>query len=202
MKKIVLICMLLSVLSILGCGQKQKDSASEANHDESTAMSHEYPSQCVPPWEVAMPVSKDGVYGKGQADSEKRLAQNRDLADRRAREAIGIKIESKTPDIIATFIQRNSSGSSAGSTNFAIELSHAVLRQPLQGSYVAERYMCPDGTVYSLAFFPFVNFSEEITTVGMEEAKKNTKNKKFYDVFASKRNIKSLERLLKREFVE
>lgn len=202
MKKIVLILILVSVLGAFACGQKQKDSASEGNHDESTAMPHEYPSQCVPPWELAMPVSKDGIYGKGQADSEKGLAQNRDLADRRARDSIGAKLENKTPDILATFIQRNSSGSTTGLSDFVIELSCNTLMQPLKGSYVAERYMCPDGTVYSLAFFPFANFSEEIAHSGMKEAKISTKNKKFYDVFTSKRNIKSLERLLRREFVE
>lgn len=202
MKKILLIFMLFSALNVFGCGQKQKDSASESTIDEGITVQHDYPTVCMPPWEQAMPVSKNGIYGKGQAQGEQRLAQNRDLADRRAREAIGARLESRLPDAITTFIQRNHNVSNIGSSDFATELSYKVLMQPLNGSYVAERYMCPDGTVYSLAFFPFANFSKKIVAIGMEEAKKSTKNKKFYDVFASKKSVKNLKRLLKREFID
>lgn len=202
MKKILMIVLVLSTASCFACSQKQTDSASESAIEEQPIISLEDTNICMPPWELALPVSKEGIYGKGQGHTEKRLAQNRDLADRRARHAIAISLESKIPSIIAAFLQKNTYASHFDSMDFAAHISHDVLMQPLKGAYVAERYICPDGTVYSLAFLPFVNLRDLIIAEGLKESQKTEQYKGFYEVFASKKYLLSLDSIIIEHIVD
>lgn len=202
MKKLLLIFTVLSIASSFACSPKNKESVPETNMEEIVIIAPELTDICMPAWEQAWPVSKDGLYGKGQAHTEKRLAQNQDLADRRAREAITMSLKNATPTIITNFIQENSSISHGEITHFANKVSHIVLKQPLKGSYIMERYLCPNGTVYSLAFFPFANYSQEIIAVAQDEAKKNSSNKNIHNLFASEKQTTKLEKLIKQECVQ
>lgn len=156
MKRIVPVMLMVSLVSLVGCGSKQHQE--EAYVTPSQAVPE---NVCMPEWQLTPPTSLDGFYSAGQAQySNPSLAT--DTADARARQAIARVVETKTAGIVNSFMRESGVGESRTLIDFAESITKNITVVSLQGAIIERRHVCPDGTVYSLAFYPYETYRNDM----------------------------------------
>lgn len=213
MKKVLSALLLATLATSFGCGSKNPEPDleipdavqvnEEINEQVSTITGQNIPSDmCIPAWELSPPVSADGFYGSGQAKYAIPTL-SRDTADARARQAIGSTLETKTAGMVNSFMQQSGSGDAASTAEFAESVSKSVSVASIQGAYIEQRHMCPDGTVYSLAFYPFELYKDNIVSAAQSQSEQaSIEEKNLYDAFLAKDALERLDAQIGDAFAE
>lgn len=209
MKKMLLALLIISILASFGCGKKtiepgmEVEIASQSGVQASGITPQSVPSNmCIPSWELSPPISKNGFYGSGQAQY-KLATLTRDVADARARQAIGSTLETKTASMVNSFMQQSGSSEAASTAEFAESVSKTVVVASVKGAYIEQRHLCPDGTIYSLAFYPFELYKDHIIDAAQEEAQnRGPQEKNLYDAFLAKDALERLDAHINSAFAE
>ncbi len=208
MKRIIPLVLVAGLLTSLGCGKKAVEPDMEIEIEQqsqeySTTTGQNIPTDmCLPAWELSPPISKDGFYGSGQAQYQI-PALSRDTADARARQAIAAILESKTAGMVNSFMQQSGSGDAGSTAEFAESVSKTVVVASVTGAYIEQRHMCPDGTLYSLAFYPFELYKDHIVEAAESQAQNGSaQDKNLYDAFLAKDALQRLDEQIGDAFAE
>ncbi len=208
MKKFVSALLVFGALTTVGCSQSQKTAQELDPSIPMEEVKPEIPVQaapanmCIPEWELAPPQSTTGVYGSGQAKySNPSLA--RAASDASARQAIASILETKTASVVDEFIQESVTVAGANPTKAAEVITKNVSTSVLHGAQIERRHMCPDGTIYSLAFYPFAQYKQDIVESAAQESQLAApQNKEVYDAFLNKEALQRLDEQIDSAFAQ
>ncbi|MFI3271567.1 MAG: hypothetical protein R3Y11_05610 [Pseudomonadota bacterium] len=196
MKKIAVALLTVGILSSFGCAQKEIEATNSGYAPQAPPE-----GMCMPAWELAVPTSPDGFYGSGQAQYSSPVL-SRDAADARARQAIASTLETKTAGMVKTFIQQNGTGEAASTSEFAESVSKTVVVKSLQNASIEQRHVCPDGTWYSLAYYPFEMYANYIVEAAQETPATAPEEKNVQDAFLAKDALDTLQLQIDEAFAE
>lgn len=194
MKKLVVAMFAVCLFFVVGCQKQQKTAELPA---KPVVVEPKPEAMCIPEWEVSPPSNRDGFYASGQAKL-KLAALTRETADTRAVKAMGRQIENKTSSMLKDFMQQSGSDEDASVLEFVQSVSKTISSQTVKNVRVVKRHFCPDGTVFSLAYYPVESYKKEVKKeVAKEPSKTDAKlasiKHNLYDEFKSKKALEDLD---------
>ena len=188
MKKIALMMCAALVFFAVGCG---KQTQTEELKVQVPAPAPEH--MCIPEWEVNPPNSADGFYASGQAKL-KLPALTREAADTRAVKEVGRHVETKTSSMLKDFMQQSGADDDASVLQFVQSVSKTVSSQTVENARIVKRQFCPDGTIYSLAFYPADSYRKELKAEAKANAKLAAIKHNLYDEFKANKALEDLDK--------
>lgn len=192
MKKTLVALLTVAVSTSFGCANKPEPSVAIPPDNRPTTM-------CAPDWAFATPKSKDGFYqiGKAQFNSAT-MAQ--DAADAAARQAVANTLETKTAGMVQTFEEESGFGENAVGSKFGQTLKKTVVAKNLYNVAIEQRYACPDGTWYSLAFCPTEMFAEYVVETAKATPVETAEDRSVKDAFLAREALDQLQDQIDRAF--